>query len=81
MRVAIDPTFGTRLRQLREAAGLSGAALAEAAGVTAEAVRLIETGEREPRWSTVRKLAKALGVSVAEFERADPPPRKRRKGK
>jgi len=59
--------FGPRLRQLRQAAGLTQEQLAERAGVSAQAVAALETGRRRhPYPHTVRALAAALGLSGAE---------------
>jgi transcriptional regulator with XRE-family HTH domain len=71
-----QPNFGTRLKQLREAAGLTGYALAKHSGVSAQAIFLIEQEGRDPHFSTACKLARALGVSVAVFdEGGDDPPK------
>jgi putative transcriptional regulator len=72
--LAADPTFGPRLRQLREAAGLTQAELARQIDVSRQFINLLESGESDPSWVTVRKLAAVLGVSVAAFE-GSPPPR------
>ena len=62
-------SFGERLRQLREAAGLTQEELASRAGLTAKAVSALERGERRrPYPHTIRSLADALGLS--EHERA-----------
>jgi predicted ATPase/transcriptional regulator with XRE-family HTH domain len=62
--------FGTRLRRLREAAGLSQEQLAERAGLTAQAVGALERGDRRrPYPQTVRALFDALGLR--DTERAD----------
>lgn len=57
------------LRRLREAAGLSQQALGEAAGLPSNAhVSHIESGRiDDPNTKTLRSLAKALGVELAEF--------------
>ena len=66
-----DPKrFGRRLKELREAAvdgGMSQQRLAEAAGLSQRAVSQWERGDREPLWSNVLSLAKALGVDVHAF--------------
>ena len=55
--------FGTRLRQLREAAGLTQEELAERAGLTADAIAALERGRRRrPYPHTLRALADALGL-------------------
>lgn len=60
-------TFAGRLRALREAAGLSVAELATAAGLTRQAVSKLERGHREPALETARRLAAALGVTIDEL--------------
>lgn len=62
-----DGTFGGKLRDLREAAGLTQEELAAEAGMTAKGVSAIERGERKrPYPHTVRSLADALNLSEAE---------------
>src|SRR5215210_1001521 len=57
-------TFGTILRELREAGGLTQEELASRAGLTAKAVSALERGERKrPYPHTVRSLAQALNLS------------------
>ena len=62
--------FGRRLREVREAAGLTQAALAELVDVHPPEVSRLESGAVEPTWPTVLKLAEALGVATDAF-RAD----------
>jgi transcriptional regulator with XRE-family HTH domain len=63
-----EPTgFGSRLKELREAAGLTQDALAERARLNKFSVAKLEQGVREPTWATALTLAKALGVGVAAF--------------
>ena len=59
--------FHARLRELRESASLSQAALAERAGMSKGGVADLEQGRRQPGWETVQKLAKALGVDCTAF--------------
>lgn len=59
--------FAARLRELRIAAGLTQAQLAEKAGMHLHGFTKIEYGDREPAWATVLDLAAALGVDVSEF--------------
>src|SRR5215472_9633912 len=59
--------FGDLLRRHREAAGLSQEALAARSGISADAIGLLERGQRRrPRADTIRKLAAALGLDMAE---------------
>ena len=62
--------FPMKLKQLREARGLSQAALAKKVGrggVSREYIARLETGKHDPPLSTLEKLAKALGVRVTEL--------------
>jgi transcriptional regulator with XRE-family HTH domain len=60
-------SFGARLRQLREVAGLTQEELAGRAGLTPNAISDLERGRRRhPYPHTVRSLAHALGLSEAE---------------
>jgi len=63
---------GTRLRALREAAGLTQLQLAAASGLTHEAISILETGKRAQQAPTVRQLAQALGVAPERFVSSDP---------
>ncbi len=64
---AAAPSFGERLRRLREAAGLSQEELASRAGLSPKAISLLERGQRKrPYPHTVRSLADALGLSEGE---------------
>ena len=66
------PTLAAILKSLREAAGLTQAALAELSGLSAIAVKQIEQGLRtDPAWSTIRKLARGLGVGTDKFATDD----------
>lgn len=63
-----DPTgFGLRLKELREAAGLSQQELADRIGFHKLSVAKIEQGIREPTWASVLALANALGVTSDAF--------------
>jgi predicted ATPase/DNA-binding XRE family transcriptional regulator len=58
--------FGALLRQQRRSAGLTQEALAERAGLSADAVAALERGRRTtPRLSTVTLLAEALALGDA----------------
>jgi transcriptional regulator with XRE-family HTH domain len=87
------PTFKENLKRLRLDRGLTLQGLATLAGMSMSGVTQMESGAiPDPRLSTVRALAKALGVGVEELigdeeepPAAEPPPappkRGRRKGK
>jgi excisionase family DNA binding protein len=63
---------GTRLRAIREAAGLNQLQLAAASGLTHEAISNLETGKHSPYATTVRALAQALGVAPEHFVSREP---------
>lgn len=58
---------GERLKEERLLRGWSQRDLAREAGTTAETISSIETGQHEPRPSTLRKLAEGLGIEVRDF--------------
>src|SRR5947208_3319180 len=62
------PTFGERLRELRQKAGLTQEALASASGISISSVRNYEQDVREPYWDVVFKLADALGTTCDVFK-------------
>jgi len=62
------------LRRLRLHKGWSQQDLAGKSGVGQDTISGIESGRREPRPSTLRKLAQALGVEVADFFRVPAAP-------
>lgn len=61
------PNVGQRIRDLREKQGLSLRALSELAGLSTNAISLIERGENSPTVSSLHLLATALGVAIADF--------------
>lgn len=62
-----DTTFGSRLRALRQEAGLTQQQLAERLGMLPTNITRLETGGRQPSWDLVVRLAKALGVPTDSF--------------
>jgi transcriptional regulator with XRE-family HTH domain len=66
----VDPAwFGPRLKELREAAGLTQPELAERAGLTKAGVANLEQGRTRPHWDTVVALCLALAVDPGQFMR------------
>jgi transcriptional regulator with XRE-family HTH domain len=57
--------FGETLRRLRTAAGVSQERLGFRAGLHRTEISLLERGQRDPRLTTVIRLADALGVDPA----------------
>lgn len=71
----IDPSwFPGRLRELREAAGLTQPELARKAGAGEKAsVSNWEQGRRVPSWTSIVALCNALGVHPNAFARPPQP--------
>jgi transcriptional regulator with XRE-family HTH domain len=69
------PKQGAHLARLRKAAGLSQARLAEIIGETQGNIAFWEVTNKPPRGDVLPKLAKALGVEIADLIlHADKPP-------
>jgi transcriptional regulator with XRE-family HTH domain len=64
---AISRRFIVRLKHLRAKRGWSQAALSERTGLTKEYIARLELGQHDPSLSTLTKLARALGVKLAEL--------------
>lgn len=66
-------TFGSRVRSLREAAGLTRDELARKAGLTYAAIYSIETGRsKQPEFATREAIAAALDMPLNELWGASP---------
>jgi predicted transcriptional regulator len=64
--VTTMPKLG-RLREIRESKYLSQRMLAERSGVSRPTIARLEGGDEEARYSTMHKLADALGVEPGEL--------------
>lgn len=70
--------FAERLRKTRDRQGLSQRDLAERSGLTPAAISQLESGQREPTFSTIVRLAAALKTSpndlmgIGDTEALDP---------
>jgi transcriptional regulator with XRE-family HTH domain len=62
-----QPAIGAAIRQLRGRQGLTQETLAAEAGTTLSTLSVIERGLANPTWATLRDIAAALGVSMAEL--------------
>lgn len=56
---------GHRIRETRAAQGLSLEQLARLTGISGPALSLIETGKRDPRLTTMKRIADALRAPLA----------------
>lgn len=64
-------TFAEKLRELRDAKGLSEAKLAEVSGIPFGTIHVYSLGRRKPSFAAVVKIAAALGVTCAAFADCD----------
>jgi len=63
----IEKRFGERVRELRQAKGLSQEELAFKSGVHRTYLGGIERGERNPSLKNISAIAEALGVQLSEL--------------
>lgn len=66
----IDTALAAVLRRLRTERELSQEAVAHQAGVSYTTLAKIELAQSNPGWATVRAVADALGVKLAELAAA-----------
>jgi transcriptional regulator with XRE-family HTH domain len=59
--------FASNVRKRRAELGLSQEALGDAAGLHRTEISLLERGAREPRLTTIVRIARALRVQPAEL--------------
>lgn len=59
--------MGTDLAELRARAGLSIREVARRADLTPSSLSEIERLKRDPRWSTVERVASALGATIVFY--------------
>ena len=57
-----------KLREIREKQFLTQVELADKAQISEITLNRLEKGRQKPRFMTIRKLAKALGVEPGEIE-------------
>lgn len=65
--IGLGDRVARNLVVLRHRSGLTQQQLAESAGVSRATVHLIESGQGDPRVSTVELLARALGVDAHDL--------------
>lgn len=67
-------TVGERIRAARKAKGLTQKALGEACGIAEPTIRRYELGKLNPKFETLQKIAKPLGVTAANLCGIEPLP-------
>lgn len=60
-------SFGARIREVRLQRGLTQEEVAHGAGIHVTYLSGIERGKRNPSLANIRRIARALGVSVREL--------------
>ena len=68
MSILTTVKIGGRLRKQRVQRFMTQEELARAAGISLRQLVRIERNEVEPRFSTMRKIASALGVEPSELQ-------------
>ncbi|HSS41387.1 MAG TPA: helix-turn-helix transcriptional regulator [Solirubrobacterales bacterium] len=64
---ALRHAVGSAIRALRSEAKLSQKALAERSGLSKSWISRLESGQHEPTFESIRRLARGLGISSAEL--------------
>ena len=67
MREQPDAALAALLKRLRKEREITQEQLAFDAGITASALSRIERGLNDPGWTTVNRIAKALGISLVDL--------------
>jgi transcriptional regulator with XRE-family HTH domain len=75
-RPDLQTRFGERLREARQKAKLTQAALAESAGLTQQYVAKIEAGQINPTLATMAAVARVLGTEIGDMLCLAGPPTK-----
>lgn len=65
-------SYGKRIKLLRDAAGMSQAALGKQIGTTGVTIMRYEKGQREPRIDQLKKIADVFDVSISFLQSAAP---------
>lgn len=67
MKTMDEKTTAEKVREIRKERGLYQHELAARAKLSVQTVRNVEAGRHEPELPTLRKIAKALGVPLADL--------------
>lgn len=70
---AIQPFLGARLKEAREARGLTITQLAALTGISKQSISYYEKDAQRPRGEALSKLINALGVTLAFLQKSVPP--------
>jgi transcriptional regulator with XRE-family HTH domain len=67
VRAQPDAALAALLKRLRKEREITQEQLAFDAGITASALSRIERGLNDPGWTTVTRIANALGISLVDL--------------
>jgi transcriptional regulator with XRE-family HTH domain len=59
--------IGQTVRHFRAESGLTQEDLANAVGLHHTEISRLENGHREPKWGTMKRLARGMGITVKEL--------------
>jgi transcriptional regulator with XRE-family HTH domain len=62
-----QPALGEAIRQLRAKSRVTQEELAHKASITTGTLSLIERGQANPTWGTLKRLSAALGVGMGDL--------------
>jgi transcriptional regulator with XRE-family HTH domain len=62
-----QPALGEAIRQVREKKRATQESIARQADIAVPTLSMIENGNSNPTWATVRDIAGALGVSIGDL--------------
>ncbi len=62
-----DVALAAAIRAVRDERGATQEQIASDAGITVGTYARVERGQANPTWTTLRRIAAALGVSVSEL--------------
>ena len=65
-----QPALGQAIRELRQKRGATLETVAKEAGITLNMLSLIERGEGNPTWATIKGIATALDVPASTLAKA-----------
>ncbi len=63
----MENKFGTRIKELRDASGMTQTELAERIGVSKSVISAYEKGIRNPSHKVIQSVAEVFGTSVLSF--------------
>ena len=63
----METNFGTKIKELRDASGMTQTELAERIGVSKSVISAYEKGIRNPSHKVIQSIAEVFGISALSF--------------